>query len=118
MRAQLSKEIGAEYEKKATELESREKNLMIREELSKREMPRELADLISCTDADDLKEKLDILQQYAENPKETEQKTGFFAINPKTGKKQYLSRHELRIGATPRREDVYTDPIREAMGLK
>lgn len=116
LKAQLSKEIGAEYEKKSAELESREKNLMIREELSRREMPKELADLISCTDADDLKEKLDILQRYAENPKETEEKTGFFTIDPKTGKKQYLARRDLRMGLLPQREES-VDPIREAMGL-
>lgn len=102
-KGQLEKESRAEYDKKLQELQQRELKLLVKEKLSERDMPRELADIISCTDEADLKNKLDTLQKVygsaaAEKSKEP---AGF-----------------IQIGATG--GDGYVqgpDPIRKAMGL-
>ena len=101
MREKITQEVQEEQSQKVAELEARERNLMVREELHRREMPKELADLISCTDEADLKAKLDILQEYAgktqaEAQKKTGVRRGFFPLAP---------------------DSEAPDPIRKAMGL-
>lgn len=122
MRGQIEKESKAEYEQKLSDLESRERRLMVKEMLNDRGMPKQLADIITCTDEKDLKMKLDILEQYGKGTneiKEEGQKTGFFQIDPETGEKKYIRRDHLMIGpgATERKPLAPFDPIRDAMKL-
>ena len=99
----IEKESRATYEQKAAELEARERKLMVKEELNTRGMAKELADVITCTDEEDLKNKLNIIQKIygnnaAQDNKETAQ--GFVSIG--VGYR----------GVEP------SDPVRDAMGLK
>jgi len=103
LRGQIEKESRATYEQKAAELEARERKLMVKEELNTRGMAKELADVITCTDEEDLKNKLNIIQKIygnnaAQDNKETAQ--GFVSIG--VGYR----------GVEP------SDPVRDAMGLK
>lgn len=106
MRGQAEKELKAEYEKKMSELQEREMKLLVKEQLSMREMPKELAEIITCADEEDLKNKLDTLQRIysvrekEEQPTEDEETKGF------------------RFGSTGGSGGItYADPVRKAMGL-
>lgn len=106
MRGQAEKELKAEYEKKMSELQEREMKLLVKEQLSMREMPKELAKIITCTDEEDLKIKLDTLQRIynvrekEEQPAEDEAAKGF------------------RFGSTGGSGGItHADPVRKAMGL-
>ena len=106
LRKQAARESEAEYNQKLAELQARESKLMVKEALSDRNMPRELADIITCTDEDDLKAKLDALQKiYGDKAKEKEKPTGF-----------------IQVGAGPApdngRMPIASDPVRKAMGLE
>lgn len=106
MKGQINKEAKAEYEQKLSELQAREMKLMVKEKLNERGMSRELADIITCTDEEDLNSKLDVLNKiYGGNAaKEKEQ-------HPMPG---------FRIGAVPDGNGLFNtgaDPLREAMGL-
>lgn len=106
LRGQIEKEVGAEYEKKMSELQAREMKLLIKEQLDKRNMPRELADIITCTDENDLKVKLDALQNiYGEKKTKTEPESGFRYLPPRFGVENNGITHTV------------TDPVRRAMGL-
>lgn len=96
---QTEKEAAAEYARKLAELESREMKLLLREKLHDRDMPKELADIISCTDEKDIDKKLDILQKCGVGAKNKEPGTGF-----------------VRIGAPKQTQQA--DPYRKVMGLK
>ena len=96
---EAKKKTETEYSQKVAEVEARERKLMIREGLYERGMPKELADIITCTDEADLKAKLDILQKYASKPQKEEEK-------PRVG------------GFFPLKTQTPTDPIRKAMGLE
>lgn len=63
MKSQIEKESKAEYDSKLAELNARENKLLVREELSRRGLSQELADIITCTDEADLKNKLDKLDE-------------------------------------------------------
>lgn len=100
-KGQVEKELKAEYDQKLQDLQAREMRLLVMEKLHDRDMPRELADIITCTDENDLKNKLDALQKiYGGNPAREQQPTGF------------------RMGA-PGNSGPITgpDPVRTAMGL-
>lgn len=102
MKGQINKEAKAEYEQKLSELQAREMKLMVKEKLNERGMSYELADIITCTDEEDLNSKLDALNKiYGGNAtKEKEVPTGFV------------------IGATGgNRIGEGVDPVRNAMGL-
>ncbi len=102
MKDQAAKEVKAEYDKKFADLQAREMRLLIREQLSTRGMSADLADVITCTDENDLKAKLDKLQQiYGNSKKEVEQETGFVQLGTAKGPDQPAS----------------SDPVRVAMGL-
>lgn len=103
MKGQINKEAKAEYDQKLTELQAREMKLLVREKLDERGMPRDLADIITCTDEEDLNSKLDALNKIygSSAAKEKEKPTGFIQIGASGGS---------RIG-----EGV--DPVRNAMGL-
>lgn len=104
LRKQAVKESEAEYTKKLAELEAREMKLMAKEKLSERGMPRELADIITCTDEKDLDSKLDALQKiYGDKAKEEKPK-GFVMV----GARPAESNGRLPTGP---------DPVRRAMGL-
>lgn len=111
LKGQIEKESKAEYEKRFAELEAREMKLMAKEKLSDRGMPRELADIITCTDENDLDSKLDALQKiYGDKAKEKEE--------PKSGFRP-LGKGFMQVGAPYRDHHDYepADPVRKAMGL-
>ena len=95
----VSKEVEAEYQVKLKELEDRsldlekrEKEFTLRSALSERGMPKELANIISFTDTEDLNTKLEALNaiygpKVNEKVTETEptQKTGFQVIGGPDG---------------------------------
>ncbi|MEE0203508.1 MAG: hypothetical protein U0I51_23585 [Muricomes sp.] len=103
MKGQINKEAKAEYDQKLTELQAREMKLMVKEKLDERGMSRELADIITCTDEEDLNSKLDALNKIygGSAAEEKEKPTGFIQIGASGGG---------RIG-----EGI--DPVRNAMGL-
>lgn len=104
LRGQISKEAKAEYDQKLAELNAREMKLLVRERLHEKGMPKELADIITCTDEADLDSKLEALQKiYGSNAKK-EEPTGFI---------------QLGVGYNPASGSAaMPDPVRRAMGLK
>lgn len=104
MRAQIDKEIRAEYDQKQAELKEREMKLLVKEALSDRGMPKELADIITCVDETDITKKLDALQKIYGIPKEKEGLTGFIQVGAPGGSSQI--------------ERSTQDPVRHAMGLE
>lgn len=111
MKAQAAKEAQAEYEQKFAELEARSAKLMVKDRLSDRGMPRELADIITCTDENDLDSKLDALQKIygkqkagLQEPEEPE--AGF---RPLRMGAEDSSQQGLQAGG---------NPVRKAMGLE
>ena len=106
LKGQISKEVQAEYSQKLAELQAREMKLLVKEQLDARNMPRELADIITCTDEKDLANKLDALQKiYGDKAKEEKPK-GFICV----GGRPYEGNTR---GGLP----TMGDPIRNAMGL-
>lgn len=106
LRGQINKEVRAEYDQKFSDLTARENRLMVKEALSNRGMPRELADIITCTDEEDLSSKLDALQKiYGDKPKEEKKPGGFTQIGVD---------YRPHAGGIPQP----ADPVRDAMGLK
>ena len=83
-----------ELAKREAELNKREMNLTIREQLSSAGLPNELAGVISAQDEDEAIEKIEILKKDIES-------------QPAHSKAEY----------NPVKGEVKTDPIREAMGL-
>ena len=83
-----------ELAKREAELNKREMNLTIRDQLSSAGLPNELAGVISAQDEDEAIEKIEILKKYIES-------------QPAHSKAEY----------NPVKGEVKTDPIREAMGL-
>lgn len=104
LKSQATKDAQAEYNQKLAELQARESKLMVKEALSERDMPRELADIITCTDEDDLKAKLDALQKiYGDKAKEKGTKSmGFIQVG---------AAGNNNVPSAP-------DPVRKAMGLE
>lgn len=97
------KDQEAVYNQKMQELQQREMNLLVKEQLDARGMPRELADVITCTDEDDLKNKLDALQKiYGGSTAGKEKPTGFTTIGAANNPDSHKG----------------TDPVRKAMGLE
>ena len=106
MKGQVTKEAQAEYSQKLAELEAREMKLLVKEQLDARNMPRGLADIITCADEKDLANKLDALQKiYGDKAKEEKPK-GFICV----GGRPYEGNTR---GGLP----TMGDPIRNAMGL-
>lgn len=100
-KSQAEKEAREGYDQKLQELHDREMRILIKEQLQSREMPGELADVITCTDENDLKSKLDTLQRiYGGKTAGDKKITGFVLGAPSNGKPL----------SAP-------DPVREAMGL-
>ena len=102
LKGQLEKEARAEYDKKLGELEERERKLMVKERLQALDMPRELANIITCTDEEDLDKKLNSLNAIYGRKEEQKESTGFVQIGN---------------GGDPKAPVTHNDPIREAMGL-
>lgn len=102
LRKQAARESETEYNQKLAELEAREMKLLVKERLSDRGMPKELADIITCTDEKDVDSKLEALQKiYGNKAKNEDKPTGF-----------------VQIGAASASGAIYTsDPVRKAMGL-
>ena len=120
LRGQIEKESKAEYEQKISDLESREMKLLTREMLSDRGMPKELANIITCTNEDELKTKLDILESCVKGKTEEGPTTGFFRIDPETGEKIRLTKNQafhVFPKAPERKNNISYDPIRQAMNL-
>ena len=106
MKRQAAKEAQSEYEQKLQEIQGREMKLLVKEKLSDRGMPKDLADVITCADEQDLESKLDALQRIYGG--------GKTAANTES---QPLSGFRP-IGAGPGDKNVCPDdPVRKAMGL-
>lgn len=103
IKSQVTKEAKNEYNQKLSELEARERKLMVKEKLQERNMPKELADVITCTDEDDLNNKLDILNSLYSKEKKTEKVIG-------SGFRCIGSAADPNNGSG-------VDPVRQAMGL-
>lgn len=104
LKGQINKEAQAEYSQKLAELQARESKLMVKEALHERNMPRELADIITCDDENDLNTKLEALQKiYGDKAKEEKPK-GFVMVGARPAESSG------RLPAGP-------DPVRRAMGL-
>lgn len=102
MKGQIIKEAKVEYEQKLADLNAREMKVLVKERLNDRGMPRELADIITCTDEADLDNKLNALQKiYGGNNEEKEVPHAGF----------------VQIGASGGSGIVTSDPVRKAMGL-
>lgn len=101
MKKQAAKEKELEYDAKLHELESREMNLAMKEELEKREMPKRFADVITCSNAEEMKQKLDVLQEILSETKK----------NKESGASKRKALYVPQNGTTS------ADGIREAMGL-
>ena len=101
LKGQINKEASAEYNQKLAELQARESKLMVKEALSDRNMPRELADIITCTDENDLNMKLEALQKiYGDKAKEEKPK-GFVMV----GARPAEGSGSLPVGPDPVRRD-------------
>lgn len=106
MKRQAAKEAQSEYEQKLRDIQDREMKLLVKEKLSDRGMPKELADVITCADANDLESKLDAIQRIYGG--------GKAAANTES---QALSGFRP-IGAGPGDKNAHhDDPVRKAMGL-
>ena len=103
IKSQVAKEAKNEYDQKLSELEARERKLMVKEKLQERNMPKELADIITCTDEDDLNSKLDILNSLYSKEEKTEKVIG-------SGFRCIGSAADPNNGGG-------ADPVRHAMGL-
>ena len=103
MKRQASKETSAELEQRIKELDEREMRLSVREELGKRGMPAELADIITCASVEEIGTKLDRLNEiYGNKHKQNE-----------------TAPHGFQIGGNGDSDkgEEHHDAIREAMGL-
>lgn len=107
MMKKATKDQEAEYNQRLSDLQAREMKMTVKEKLSERNMPKELADIISGADEAEIDKKLDALEKiYGSKPaaKEKEQPTGF-----------------VKIGAAKQGQQVsapsFNDPIGRAMGL-
>lgn len=104
MKEQAAKEAETAYSQKLADIEARERRLLLKERLSERGMPRELADIITGTDEKDIDAKLDALQKIygnTDSEKEEQKPSGFVQVGSSGG----------AWGA----QEV--DPVRKAMGL-
>lgn len=79
MKKQASKESMTEYEEKLKALDARELRLTVREELIKRKMPEELAEIITVSNAEEISGKLDKLNEIygGKNKEENKENLGF-----------------------------------------
>lgn len=99
MKKQAAKESTAEIEQRIKELDAREMKLSVREELEKRGMPAELAEVIECASVEEIGTKLDRLNEiYSKKKEESKASKGF------------------QVGGGGN-EGQRHDAIREAMGL-
>ena len=103
MKSQATKEARAEYDQKLAELQAREMRLLVREQLHQRRMPGKLADVVTCTDENDLKTKLDVLQHI---------------YGSSEGKQEEKALSGFTIGVASDSGNACPDSIRQAMGLK
>jgi len=103
MKAQLSKEAESAYNSKMQELHEREMKLLVKEQLTERGLSKDLADIITCTDENDLKTKLDALERiYGNSNKASKGNNAFIQIGSSNNN-----------GSIP-----HDDPVRKAMGLQ
>lgn len=96
---------------KEAELAERENKLLIREELTRRGMSLDLADVLTCTGADDLKTKLDVIQKTFENNAGKDRAAEEHAADDQNGFR--VGYPGSSLGAA----QGGVDPVRKAMGL-
>lgn len=101
MKSQIEKDVKAEYEQKMADLDAREMKLLVLEHLAERGMDKELANIITCKDEEDLKTKLDTLQKYTSKKDDSRPEQGF-----------------RNVGAAPNPNGNNTDLTRKAFGLR
>ena len=75
---------------------------MVKEVLQARNMPKELAEVITCTDKEDLNKKLDTIASIYDKQSKDKKTTGFTVIGTAPGSPY---------------AQVGVDPVRQAMGL-
>ncbi len=86
MKGQIEKQLKADYDAKSQELRQREMRLTVREALSERGMPKELSEIITCSDEEDMNTKLDALAKICSNQAQAnEPSMGFRFGAPKSG---------------------------------
>lgn len=98
MKKQASKEQEAEYSKKFQELHEREMKLAMNEELANRNLPKKFADIIFCSDEEDMKKKIDVLNEIMFEARTQKSESPKSVYKPKNGTFSH-------------------DEIRDAMGL-
>lgn len=107
MMKKATKDQEAEYNQRLSDLQAREMKMTVKEKLSERNMPKELADIISGADEAEIDKKLDALEKiYGSKPdaKEKEQSTGFVQVGAAApGQSEYVP--------------TFNDAIGRAMGL-
>lgn len=105
MRGQIEKEAKGQYEQKLAELNAREMKILVKEKLSERNMPKELADVITCNDEAELNSKLDALQKI-------------YGANSSSKEDKPQQQQGFRFGADNNgNQGQGVDPVRKAMGL-
>ena len=112
IKGQAAKEAKAEYDQKLADLQAREMKIMVKEKLSDRGMPKELADIITCTDEDDLNSKLDALNRIYGNKEKGEPQETATNTPPKGFKFGAYSQDTGHLYSPA------DNPVRRAMGLE
>ena len=113
MQRQAEAQAAAAYEEKNAELRKRELTLLTREKLTERNMPMELATVISCDSEKDLDQKLDVLQKLYNKDGSDAGASG--------SEKPASTGAGFSVGSVAHREAgggvFVADPVRSAMGL-
>lgn len=105
MMKKATKDQEADYNRRVAELQAREMKLLLKEKIQERGMARELAEIISGADEDEINQKLDAIEKiYGGKTAEKEESTGFLQVG----------------GPAPSWHNgvITSDPVRKAMGLK
>ena len=114
MQRQAESQAAAAYEEKNAELRKRELALLTREKLAERNMPLELAGVVTCEDEKDLNQKLDVLQKLYNN-------NGGSDTDASGSGKPAGTGAGFSVGSVQHKEAgggvFVADPVRTAMGL-
>lgn len=98
----------SEFDKREKELNQREMQIRAKELLAERGLPKNLADVLRYSDEESLKVAIDVIEHTR----------GFKANEQIEHKNELPQRHIIENILPKRGNDVFGDPLREAMGLK
>lgn len=105
MMKKATKDQEADYSRRVAELQAREMKMYLKEQLQERGMAKELAEIISGADEDEINQKLDAVEKiYGGKAAEKKESTGFLQVG--------MPAPSWSTGA------IASDPVRKAMGLK